>query len=108
MNTNMNPADLVQVVSAAAQQSDRWLFIASLVVFGVFAAAVMRYFVRQHETLITDHKEARKEYQDVLRGIVTEQAAGAAKLAASLDANTRVLEACRDELRRVREERWGA
>jgi nitrate reductase gamma subunit len=105
MNTNMSPTDLVQVVSAAAQQSDRWLFIASLVVFGVFAGAVMRYFVRQHERLIEDHKEARKDYQAVLRGIVAEQAAGAAKLAASLDANTRVLEECRDELRRVRMER---
>ena len=105
MNTNMNPTELVQVVSAAAAQSDRWLFIASLVVFGLFAGAVMRYFVHQHERLIEDHKEARKDYQDVLRGIVTEQAAGAAKLAASLDANTRVLEECRDELRRVREER---
>ena len=105
MNTNMSPNELVQVVSAAAQQSDRWLFIASLVVFGGFAAAVMRYFVHQHEGLIEDHKEARKDYQDVLRGIVAEQAAGAAKLAASLDANTRVLEECRDELRRVRMER---
>ena len=107
MNTNMNPAELVQVVSAAAAQSDRWLFIASLVVFGLFAGAVMRYFVHQHERLIEDHKQARQEYQNVLRGIVTEQAAGAAKLAASLDANTRVLEECRDELRRVREERQG-
>ena len=105
MNTNMNPNELVQVVSAAAQQSDRWLFIASLVVFGVFAGAVMRYFVRQHERLIDDHKAAREQYQTVLRSIVVEQATGAAKLAASLDANTRVLEECRDELRRVREER---
>ena len=105
MNTNMNPGDLVQVVSAAAQQSDRWLFIASLVVFGLFAGAVMRYFVHQHERLIEDHKEARKDYQDVLRGIVAEQAAGAAKLAASLDANTRVLEECRDELRHTRRQR---
>ena len=107
MNKSTNMNELVQMTNQAAAQSDRWLFIASLVVFGVFAAAVMRYFVRQHECLMEDQKEARKEYQSVLRGIVTEQAAGAAKLAASLDANTRVLEECRDELRRVREERRG-
>jgi hypothetical protein len=73
----------------------------------LFAVAVTRYFVHQHERLLADHREARKDYADVLRGIVAEQAAGAAKLAASLDANTRVLEECRDELRRVREERRG-
>ena len=105
--TNMNTADLVEAVGVAAQQSDRWLFVASLVVCGAFAATVMRYFVRQHERLLADHREARQDYQSVLRGIVTEQAAGAAKLAASLDANTRVLEECRDELRRGREERRG-
>jgi hypothetical protein len=33
--------------------------------------------------LLTDHHEARKDYADALRGIVAEQAAGAAKLAAS-------------------------
>jgi len=93
------------VVSAAAQQSDRWQVIASLVVFGVSAAAVMRYFVRQHETLITGHNEARKEPEDALRGMVTEQVAGAAKLAVSLDAHKRVLEDYRDGLRRLREAR---
>ena len=103
--TNMNTADLVQVVSAAAQQSDRWLFIASLVVFGVFAAAVMRYFVRQHERLLEDHKEARDTYQESLRGMVAEQSAANAKLIACLESNTRVLEECRDELRHSRLER---
>ena len=101
----MNPADLVQVVSAAAQQSDRWLFIASLVVFGVFAAAVMRYFVRQHERLLQDHKEARDTYQESLRGMVAEQSAANAKLITCLESNTRVLEECRDELRHSRLER---
>ncbi len=103
--TNMNTVDLVQVVSAAAQQSDRWLFIASLVVFGVFAAAVMRYFVRQHERLLDDHKEARDTYQESLRGMVTEQSAANAKLITCLESNTRVLEECRDELRHSRLER---
>ena len=103
--TNMNTADLVQVVSAAAQQSDRWLFIASLVVFGLFAGAVMRYFVRQHERLLEDHKEARDTYQESLRGMVSEQSAANAKLIACLESNTRVLEECRDELRHSRLER---
>jgi hypothetical protein len=103
--TNMASSELIQAVNEAAAQSDRWLFIASLVVFGVFAAGVMRYFVRQHERLIEDHKQARDAYQDSLRGMVAEQSAANAKLITCLESNTRVLEECRDELRFSRLER---
>ena len=101
----MNATELVKVVDHAATMDDRWLFVASLVVFGVFAAFVMRYFVRQHERLIEDHKQARESYQSSLRGVVAEQSAANAKLIVCLDNNTKVLEECRDELRSVRRER---
>ena len=103
--TNMNPTELIRGVDHAAAMDDRWLFVASLVVFGVFAAFVMRYFVRQHERLMDDHKEARDSYQESLRGVVAEQSAANAKLIVCLDNNTKVLEECRDELRHVRMER---
>ncbi len=95
----------IEITGLAASQSDRWLFIASLVVFGVFAGCVMRYFVRQHERLIEDHKQARDTYQESLRSMVTEQSAANQKLIACLESNTRVLEECRDELRFSRMER---
>jgi hypothetical protein len=101
--TNMN--DLISRVDHAAAMNDRWLFVASLVVFGVFAWFVMRYFVQQHERLIEDHKQARDSYQESLRGVVAEQSAANAKLIVCLDNNTKVLEECRDELRLVRMER---
>ena len=101
--TNMN--DLISKVDHAAAMNDRWLFVASLVVFGVFAWIVMRYFVLQHERLIADHKQARDSYQESLRGVVAEQSAANAKLIVCLDTNTRVLEQCRDELRLVRTEK---
>ncbi len=103
MTNSMN--ELVQLTNQAATQNDRWLFVASLVVFGIFAASVMRYFVRQHERLIDDHKQARDSYQESLRGMVTEQSAANAKLITCLESNTRVLEECRDELRSSRMER---
>ena len=103
--TNMNAADLLRSVDHAAAMDDRWLFVASRVVFGVFAAFVMRYFVRQHERLIEDNKQARDSYQESLRGVVAEQSAANAKLIVCLDNNTKVLEECRDELRSVRLER---
>ncbi len=103
--TNMISADLISGVDHAAAMNDRWLFVASLVVFGVFAGSVMRYFVRQHERLIADHKEARDSYQESLRVVVAEQSAANAKLIVCLDNNTKVLQECRDEMRLVRMER---
>lgn len=103
--TNMTTSELLRAVDYAAGMNDRWLFIASLVAFGLFAAGVMRYFVRQHERLINDHIAARESYQTSLRGIVAEQTAANAKLVVCLDNNTRVLEECRDELRYGRLER---
>ena len=103
--TNMTSSEFLTAVDHAAGMNDRWLFVASLVVFGLFAAFVMRYFVRQHERLIADHKQARDTYQESLRGMVAEQSAANAKLIICLDNNTRVLEECRDELRFVRKQR---
>ena len=97
--------ELVQMTNQAAAQSDRWLFIASLVVCGAFAAGVMRYFVRQHERLIEDIKQARDSYQTSLREIVTQQTEANQKLIVCLDNNSRVMEECRDELRLARMER---
>jgi membrane protein implicated in regulation of membrane protease activity len=101
----MNANELIEAVTQAAGMNDRWLFIASLVVVGIFAAWVMRYFVRQHERLIADHQQARESYQESLRGVVAEQSAANGKLVVCLDNNTRVLEECRDELRHARRER---
>ena len=103
--TNMSTIEFVKAVDHAAGMDDRWLFVASLVVFGVFAGFVMRYFVRQHERLIEDHRQARDSYAQSLRGVVAEQSAANAKLIVCLDNNTKVLEECRDELRLVRMER---
>ena len=103
MTNSMN--DFIELTNKAALQNDRWLFVASLIVCGVFAASVMRDFVRQHERLIEDHKQARDTYQESLRGMVAEQSAANAKLITCLDNNTKVMEECRDELRHARLER---
>jgi hypothetical protein len=63
-------AGLISNVDHAAAMNDRWLFVASLVVFGVFAWFVMRCFVLQHARLIEDHKQARDFYQESERGDV--------------------------------------
>ena len=98
----MNATEFLKTVDHAAGMNDRWLFIASLVVIGIFGVWVMRYFVKQHERLIADHKQARECYQSSLRGVVAEQSAANAKLVICLDNNSKILRECRDELRRSR------
>jgi len=100
--TNMNAIEVMKAVDHAAAMNDRWLFIASLVVIGSFGMWVMRYFVKQHERLINDHKNSRECYQTSLRRVVAEQSAANAKLVVCLDNNSKILEECRDELRRSR------
>ena len=96
--TNMNMSEFLRGVDHAAAKDDRWLFIASLVLLGLFGVWVVRYFVKQHERLLDDHKQSRECYQESLRGVVAEQSATNAKLIVCLDNNTKVLEQCRDEL----------
>jgi hypothetical protein len=100
--TNVNANEFLKAVDHAAAMDDRWLFVASLVVIGLFGVWVVRYFVRQHERLIQDHRISRECYQKSLRDVVAEQSAMNAKLVVCLDNNTKVLEQCRDELRRSR------
>jgi hypothetical protein len=96
--TNMNMSEFLRGVDHAAAKDDRWLFIASLVLLGLFGIWVVRYFVKQHERLLEDHQQSRECYQESLRGVVAEQSATNAKLLVCLDNNTKVLSACRDEL----------
>ena len=103
--TNMNVSEVLRVVDHAAAMNDRWMFIACLVSCGIFVAIVMRYFVKQHDRLIEEHKDARESYQESLRGIVAEQSEANGKLIVCLEQNTRVLEECRDHLRLSRLER---
>ena len=99
MGTNVNASELIRGVDHAAAMDDRWLFIASLMMLGLFGVWVVRYFVKQHERLLENHRQSRECYQESLSEVVAEQSATNAKLVVCLDNNTKVLEECRDELR---------
>ena len=65
--------ETAKLIDHAARQSDRYLFIATLCLLGLFAWFVMRYFLKQYEALISDHKEARATYHTSLQNIVSQQ-----------------------------------
>src|SRR4051812_46698580 len=95
--------DLLKLADHGAGQSDRWLFLATLIVLGAFARFVLRKLMREHQGLIQDHKEARNRYQNSLRKLVADQNNANHKLILCLENNSKVLRECRDELRRNRE-----
>lgn len=66
----MNEA--INTIDHIAKQSDRYLFLASLVILGIFAWFVMRYFLKQYESLLTDHKEARSAYHASMKDMITQ------------------------------------
>jgi hypothetical protein len=103
-------ADVSQVTKAAdyaAAQSDRWLFIAALIALGFVVAYVARYFVKQYEGLVTDFRQDRHKYEETLLRLTQEQGAMTKELAVVLDRNTKVMDACNEQLRmlRMQEER---
>lgn len=56
--TNSMETEVLKTAQAAASQSDRVLFMAMLIVLGVFTVLVLRYLTKQNETLVTQHTDA--------------------------------------------------
>ena len=101
--TNMPEiSQVTRTADYAAAQSDRWLFIAALIVLGIVVAYVARYFVKQYEGLVTDFRQDRHKYEETLLRLTQEQGAMTKDLAVVLDRNTKVMEACNEELRMLR------
>lgn len=100
-----NSMDIINAADKIATQNDRWLFVATLIVFGIFASYVMKYFVKQHESLMADHRQARDAYQTSLTGMVKDQGEQNSKLSVCIDRNTQVLAEVRDSMQECRRNR---
>jgi hypothetical protein len=103
------PIDEIQkVAERVAMQGDRVLFITTLIVLGGFCVYVMRYFLKQYEDLMREHKSDQESNRSTLARIVSEQNETAQRLAVVLDRNTVAITQNSDEIRRcneLREER---
>ena len=92
-------SDISQFADHAAAASDRWLFLFTLIILGVFAIYVMKYFMSQYEALIADHKEARKTYQDSLIHIVSQQTDSMTSMSEVLAKNSEIIRQNSEALR---------
>lgn len=101
--TNMNPETVFQGIDRAAAMNDRWLFIAILVAAIIGLYFVVRYFVKQHEQLILDVKEGRREHLETYKEMNGKQDETLKQLAVVVDRNSHALTQNTEELRRCRE-----
>jgi hypothetical protein len=97
--------EAVQLVSTAAQASDRWLFIASLAVMGVVIYYVARYFVRVNSDDRAEHKADRSEWEkrrviheETLAGLVRDGHTTMTTLSTVLASNSAALQECNRHL----------
>lgn len=82
----------------AAKQNDRWLFIATLIVGGIAAFYVARYFVRVYEKLVEDYHRASMRYEANMERYSAAQQAAIVQLAEIMTRTTDVLERCRESM----------
>lgn len=104
MTTNQMET-LLPLIDQVTTKSDRWLFIGSLIVLGIFALMVMKYFVKQHERLIDDNGRARESYQSAMRAMVDDNHKTARDLAVVIARNSEALDHCTTELKNCRQTR---
>lgn len=92
MSPTNHMTEVINAVTHASSQNDRWLFIGTLFVLGLFAMGVMRYFVKQHERLIEDHKISRDRSQETIENIVRDQNETTLQVTRVLTQNTAAME----------------
>ena len=92
----MNPTQVIQAADHARTMDDRWLFLVALMLLGLVALGVARYFVKQYERLQAEH-------QQVLADLMGRQAEAQTELVRVVAANTEALRAVSQELRWCKE-----
>lgn len=70
MIAQVSPSDVQKAADYAAQQSDRWLFVALLIVGLIALALLAKYFTTQHENLASKLDDTNRFVRDDLVKLV--------------------------------------
>lgn len=89
IETNM--IDLLRVADVASQQSDRWLFIAALLLLLVFAYAVIKALVKDRSEILNELRTTRTATAARDEKIISELSRLNTDMKVSLDRNTEAL-----------------
>jgi len=106
--TNNNPAvqggherktkpmnEILKLADQSAAQTDRWLFIATILTLFGFGITVLAYLSRRYWELLKESKADRDQYQSSLQKLIAEHTGANRKLIRCVEDNTRLLETCR-------------
>ena len=101
MTNTMN--ELVKAADYAASKTDRWLFIAVLLVSMVGVLLFVRWLIGRYEQLMTEHRLDQQQFSTALLNISAENNKTSKELAVVLDRCDCALEENTDHLRLCRE-----
>jgi len=87
--------EILKLADHSAAQTDRWLFIATILTLFGFGITVLAYLSRRYWELLKESKADRDQYQSSLQKLIAEHTAANRKLIRCVENNTELLETCR-------------
>lgn len=98
MTNSMIGPEVITTAQQLSKQEHSVLLIIILLVLGtafvLVIKGVAKYFIRQHDMLLSDHKEARAEYHESLQRMLGENHKIMSELGVTLARNTDALNTC--------------
>jgi putative Ca2+/H+ antiporter (TMEM165/GDT1 family) len=101
-----NSVPLVRVVDHASQQTDRWLFIVTLVAFGVWVWIKDRYQTKRNEQLVRDSNKIRADNDRAYKKVISEQNRNVQRVINVVEINTECLREATMTLSAIRASGW--
>lgn len=80
------------ILDKLANQSDRFLFIATLILLMVVARRVAAHFIARHDDLVKEHREVRAQHEQNMGKMIEQQNSTAKELAVVIQKNSGVIE----------------
>lgn len=87
----MTETQLVKLADELSTKSDRWLFIACLLVFFIGVYLVFRVVLRDRAIILTEYKDDRNLYRSSLEAIINEQHAVTNQMRVELAKHTQAI-----------------
>jgi len=88
---------ILDIANQAAVKNDRWMFVATLLVFAVAVFFAMRWLVSKHETITDQARSDQQQYTTSLLNIAAENNKTSRDLLSVLEKNTSAIE-CNTEI----------
>lgn len=84
--------NVIETANELAMKNDRWLFLATLLIFGVAVFFAFRWLVGKHEKLVSEQRTDQQQYTTSLLNITAEGNRTSRDLLSVLEKNTNAIE----------------